>query len=142
MRVDEKIKKIVESIDGLNYEYNDWTRANVTLDNLPLPVCLYILPVYGSLLNKNGNFRDHPNAMIAFLDKAEFDFDGKDNEPTVEKMKYLAKKFVIAVNDSRMFRPLPENIPYSVVYDQLDVNLTGVVLNITLEEEVGMCINK
>jgi len=141
MRVDEKIKQIVESIPGLSYEFNDWTRANVTLDNAALPTCLYLLPDSGNLLNKNGNFRDYPNVSIAFLDKAEFDFEGEENEPTVERMKDFAKRFIIAVNNSRMFNALPENILYNVVYDKLDVNLTGVVIEVTLQELIGTCIN-
>ena len=139
MRVDEKIKQIVETIDGLSYEFNDWTRANVTLDMKALPTCLYLLPVSGTLLNKNGNFRDYPNALIAFLDKAEFDFDGEDNEPTVERMKEYAKSFIVAVNNSGKFTPIPENTPYSVVYDKLDVNVTGVVIQVQLKELQGKC---
>ena len=142
MRPDEKVKKIVEGIEGLNYHYNDWSRANVTLDDLPLPVCLYVLPASGQFLNKNGNLRDYPNAMIAFLDKAEFDFDGEENEPTVERMKMFARKFILAVNRSKMFNPLPENIPYKVFYDLLDVNLTGVAIEIRLEELIGLCIDE
>ncbi len=140
MRVDEKIKQIVETIPGLSYEFNDWTRANITLDNLPLPVCLYVLPASGTLKNKNGNFRDCPNAMIAFLDKAELDFDGADNEITVERMKDYAKRFIIAVNNSGMFGYIPEDTHYSVVYDLLSVNLTGITIQVKLEELQGSCV--
>jgi len=141
MRVDEKIKSIVSQMQGLNFEFNDWTRANVTLDFKNLPVCLYLLPVSGILFNKNGNMRDCPNALIAFLDLAEFDYDGATNEPTVERMKGYARDFIHRVNNSRLFSPLPENVNYSVVYDKLDANVTGVVLSVRLEELHGDCIN-
>ena len=140
MRVDQKIKQIVEGIEGLSYEFNDWTRANVEMDNKALPTCLYILPVSGRLHNKNGNFRDYPNALIAFLDKADLDFDGEDNEPTVERMKDYAKRFILAVNSSGEFDAIPEDTPYSVVYDHLDVNLTGVVIQVQLKELRGSCV--
>lgn len=140
MRVDQKIRRVVESIDGLSYEFNDWTRANVTLDNAVLPTCLYLLPVSGRLHNKNGNFRDYPNALIAFLDKAELDFDGGENEPTVERMKDYAKRFILTVNSSGMFEPIPEDVAYSVVYDKLDVNLTGIVIQVQLKELKGSCV--
>jgi hypothetical protein len=140
MNVEQKIKQIVETIDGLSYEFNDWSRANVKLDKKALPTCLYILPVSGQLINKNGNFRDWPNALIAFLDKADFDFEGECNEPTVERMKQFARQFIIKVNNSSMFQPLPENTPYSVVYDKLDVNVTGVVIQVQLKETQGVCI--
>ncbi|MDR2929074.1 MAG: hypothetical protein LBV41_12880 [Cytophagaceae bacterium] len=140
MRIDEKVKEIIEGIGGLSFEFNDWSRSNYTLSKTVLPACLYILPVSGTLLNKNGRLRDRPNAMIAFLDLAELDFDGTTNEPTVERMKGFAKRFIAAVNRSGWFRQVPENIPYSVVYDKLSDNVTGVVLNLELEELTGDCI--
>jgi hypothetical protein len=139
MRTDLKIRQIVEQMQGISYEFNDWTRANVTLDFKALPVCLYILPVSGRLNFKNGFVRDNPNAMIAFLDKAELDFEGSENEVTVERMKQHAVEFISLANRSGQFKPLPENVPYSVVYDKLDVNLTGIVLSVTLEELQGEC---
>jgi len=140
MRVDEKIKTIVEQMSGITFEFNDWTRANVTLDFKRLPVCLYILPVSGQMNFKNGNIRDYPNALIAFLDAAELDFDGATNEPTVERMKDFARTFVRLLNKSGMFEPLPDVINYSVVYDKLDSNLTGVVLSLNLKELKGECV--
>ena len=139
MRVDEKVKAIVEGM-GLTFVFNDWTRANLSLDASCLPACVYLLPVSGTLANKNGNFRDWPNAMIAFLDRAELDFNGESNEPAVERMKALAKRFIAEVNRSGMFSPLPAETPYSVVYDQLDANVTGVVLNVQLKELQGSCM--
>jgi hypothetical protein len=140
MNVEQKINSIVESIAGLSYEFNDWSRANVKLDMKVLPTCLYLLPVSGLLYNHNGNFRDYPNALIAFLDKADFDFEGGENESTIERMKQYARKFIIAVNNSGMFSPLLENVPYSVVYDKLDVNVTGVVIQVQLKELQGTCV--
>lgn len=140
--VQEKIKQIVESIDGLDYMFNDWTRANVEFDfkKVKFPICLNVLPVSGQLYLRNANFRDYPNCLIAFLDLADLDFDGEENESTVERMKDYAKKFILAVNQSGQFAPIPEVIPYSVVYDMLDQNLTGVTIQIQLKELIGDCM--
>jgi len=140
MNVEEKVKSIVEKISGLNYNFNDWTRANVELDYERLPICLYILPPSGTLLFKNGNIRDYPSTIIAFLDKADFDFDSTENEVTVERMKFFAKQFVVGLNSSGLFQPLPENITYQAIYDKLDVNLTGVAISVELKEINGICI--
>jgi hypothetical protein len=140
MNTEQKIRQIVETIQGLSYEFNDWTRANIKLDTGALPTCLYLLPVSGQIINKNGNFRDWPNAQIAFMDKTNFDFEGEENEPVIEQMKNYARQFILKINNSGIFAPLPENIPYKVVYDQLDVNLTGVVIEIQLKELKGNCI--
>lgn len=142
MSVQQKIKDIVQNIDGLDYMYNDWTRANVEFDfdKVKFPVCLSVLPVSGQLYNHNGNFRDYPNCLIAFLDLADLDFDGEENDSTVERMKDYAKKFVIAINKSKQFAPIPETIPYSVVYDMLDQNLTGLTIQVQLKELIGDCV--
>lgn len=140
--VQQKVKKIVESIDGLGYMFNDWTRANIEFDfdKVKLPICLFVLPVSGQLFNKNGNFRDYPNCLIAFLDLADLDFDGEENECTVEHMKTYAKTFIEAVNRSGMFAPIPDTTNYSVVYDMLDQNLTGVTIQVQLKELQGDCV--
>jgi len=140
--VQEKIKEIVSSISGLDYMFNDWTRANVEFDfdKVTFPVCLNILPVSGQLFNHNGNFRDYPNCLIAFLDIADLDFDGEENEGTVERMKEYARKFILAVNSSGKFTPISEIIPYSVVYDMLDQNLTGITIQVQLKELKGVCV--
>lgn len=139
--VQDKIKQIVAGIEGLDYMFNDWTRANVEFDfdKAKFPICLYVLPVSGQLYLKNGNFRDYPDCLIAFLDLADLDFEGEENEITVERMKGYAKEFILAVNNSGLFAPIPENIPYSVVYDTLDQNLTGVTIQVQLKELTGSC---
>jgi hypothetical protein len=141
MRIDEKIKQIVDSLDGLTFEFNDWTILNYKLSQTKLPVCMYLLPVSGSFLNKNNNMRDKPRALIAFLDLAELDLEGQTNEPTVERMKQYAKQFIVAVDKSGMFKPLPQNINYSVFYDKLDDNVTGIAIDIELEELIGDCVS-
>lgn len=137
--VEQYIKEIAQSI-GINYMFNDWTRANVELDFKDLPVCVYVLPVSGQLNLHNGKFRDYPNCLIAFLDLAELDFEGEENEITVERMKQFAKKFIIAVNESGKFSPVLETVSYSVVYDMLDQNLTGVTIQLQLKELIGDCV--
>jgi len=139
MRIDEKVQQIVESIPGLSYAYNENDWEHVTLDSsIELPVCLYQyqLPESGELINKNGNFRDFPNALIAFLDNTEL----IDNAPTIERMKDYARQFIIAVNNSVLFDTLPENIIYQAVYDKLNVNLTGIMLHVQLRERQGICV--
>lgn len=140
--VQDKIKQIVGTIEGLDYMFNDWTRANVEFDfdKVKFPVCLNVLPVSGQLITHNGNFRDYPNCLIAFLDMSDLDFDGEENEGTVERMKGYAKKFILAVNKSGQFLPISETISYSVVYDMLDQNLTGVTIQVQLKELIGDCV--
>jgi hypothetical protein len=138
--IKEKVKSIIEKIEGLSFEYNDWTRANITLDNKELPTCLYLLPVSGSLNMHNGIIRDKPDCLIAFIDKDELDFDGEQNDEIMERMKDFARRFIVEVNKSGLFKPVDGNFIYTSIWDKLDVNLTGIVLEIRLEELDGVCV--
>lgn len=84
--VKDKVKKLVENMGTLHFVYDDWARANVRLDNEQLPAFVFVLPVSGQMHFKNNNFRDAPNCLFAFLDKAEFDFDGETNEEIIDRM--------------------------------------------------------
>ena len=57
-------------------------------------------------------------------------------------MKRLCVRFVRAVNESGYFSPLEDDIPYQVLYDHLDHNVTGIVISPTLSEEAGINLCK
>ena len=88
--------------------------------------------------------RDFPNCMLAFIDKTDFDFDGKENDEVLERCKNLAMEFVLTANASGLFEPVTGDVRYSVLYDKLDVNVTGVVIELQLREKQGinLCYGK
>ena len=141
MRIDQKLKTITDQIDGLSFEYNYWALANFNVSKKALPICICIPPTAGAIITKNGNYRDRMSTLIAFLDAAEFDADGKINEIVIDKMKAVAKAFIAKLNRAGFFKMLPDNIPYSVTYDKLDDNLAGIVIELQLEEITGTCEN-
>lgn len=55
-------------------------------------------------------------------------------------MKRLSIRFVKAINESGLFATIEGKIPYQVVYDHLDDNVTGIILTIPLVEEEGIII--
>lgn len=136
MSVENKIKALVDGM-GAAYVFDNWQTANVRLDNLDFPVVLNLLPVSGTLNIGRQQIKDYPNCMLAFLDKTEFDFDGAENDVIVERCKVLAKRFLSEVNNSSVFEAIDGDIPYSIVYDRLDVNVTGVCIELKLKEVVG-----
>lgn len=137
--VQKKVKRIVESM-GLKYLFANWAQANVDFDEINKPTVVYILPPSGTLRKTWHDIRDYPYSQIAFLCAADFDFDGEENDDRVEAMKTLASRFIKEVDNSGMFEPLGENIPYQTLYDTLDENLTGVVITIELREIQGLNI--
>lgn len=55
-------------------------------------------------------------------------------------MKRLCIRFIQTLNQSGMFAVIEGNVPYRVLYDHLDQNVTGIVIEPTLEEEEGVWI--
>ena len=142
--VESKIASVVEKMGNLTYVFDNWHTANFRLDKESLPAVINVLPVSGVLNVTDRKLRDFPNCMFAFVDKTDFDFDGKENDEVLERCKNLAMEFVLTANASGLFEPITGDVRYSVLYDKLDVNVTGVVIELQLREKQGinLCYGK
>lgn len=138
--VERKIASVVETMGNLTYVFDNWHTANFRLDKESLPAVINVLPVSGVMNVTDRKLRDFPNCMLAFVDKADFDFDGKDNDEILERCKNLAIEFILTANASRLFEPISGDVRYSVLYDKLDVNVTGVVIELQLREKQGITL--
>lgn len=140
---EEKIRAIARKM-GISYIYDDWTKANVRIERTPLPVMVNVLPVSGSIrkANMGQNYVLQSNCLIAFLDKTDFDFDSTENDAIVHRMTDYAIAFVMLLDESGEFEPLgTESVRMQICYDKMDCNVTGVVLELTLTDAQGYCIN-
>lgn len=139
--VEQKIRAIVESMnEDVEYIFSNWAQANIRLDKVKSPSIVYILPPSGTLNFTWREVKDRPNSMIAFICNTKFDFDGTENDGIIEEMKRLCIRFVQAFNASKYFDELDGNIPYRVLYDYLDVNVTGIIIEPTLIEKEGVIL--
>lgn len=139
--VEDKVHSIVDGMDDdVEYLFMNWAQANVAFDKIEKPTIVYVLPPSGSLNFTYARVRDKPETQIAFLAPTDLDFDGHDNDNVIERMKRLCIKFVKAFNDSGLFEIIDGNLPYRVVYDYLDQNVTGVSIEPPLIEEDGVII--
>lgn len=137
--VEKKIKSVAESMVGFTYVYEDWTRADLRLDRLPLPAIINLLPVSGAMSLKMDKFKDKPNCMFVFVDKVNKDADGKDNDAVFERMKSAAMVFIARMNDSGLFDPIEGDIPYSVILEKLSPIVTGISISVQVKEAKGVC---
>lgn len=142
--VERKINKVVQRMGGLTYIFDNWQTANIKLDRKVLPAVINVLPVSGEINLSPTKMRDYPNCLLAFVDKADFDFDGTENDRTLERCKNLAMEFILTCNQSGFFEQIEGSIRYSVLYDKFDVNVTGIVLELQLKELQGinLCADK
>lgn len=137
--VEKKIKSVAEGMVGFTYVYEDWTRADLRLDRLPLPAIINLLPVSGAMSLKMDQFKDKPNCMFVFVDKVNKDADGKDNDAVFERMKSAAMVFIARMNDSGLFEPIEGDIPYSVILEKLSPIVTGISISVQVKEVKGVC---
>lgn len=154
--IEQKVREIAEGM-GLSYLCESWYRANVAFDRfrrqgetreithpdgLTLPACLYVQPVSGYLdFTPQGFVRDAPTCLISFADAMPFDYRGAEAQEIAERMKALAVRFIAKVNESGFFQPISGRVDYRVSFDKMDANLCIVTLSLTLQEEIGQCVD-
>lgn len=140
--VEGKIRTIVEAMEeDVEYMFANWAQANVTLDKVKRPTIVYVLPPSGTLDFTWRSVKDRPDSQIAFVCHTKFDFNGQENDGIIEAMKRLCIRFVKHLNESGMFENIEGSLPYRVLYDHLDVNVTGIIIEPTLKEidGIGLC---
>lgn len=137
--VEGKVRSIVLPL-GVNYAYNDWTRVNMDFDKLEYPAVVFIQPVAGNLHVANEQIRDQPDCQLAFLDRTVHDSDAVSEDCVIERMKRICYRFIKAFNASRLFDPLPEDIPYQSVVDRLDQGVSGIIISPRLKEKKGVML--
>ena len=139
--VERKVHSIVESMGAdVAYFFMNWAQANDAIDNVEKPSVIYILPPSGDLDFSWAQVKDRPEAQIAFVAPTDFDFEGEANDDIIEHMKRLCIRFVKTLNDSGLFEKIEGKLPYRVLYDHLDQNVTGIVIEPKLKEEEGIII--
>lgn len=139
--VEDKIRAIVNSMnEDVEYQFVNWAQANVALDKVDKPTIVYVLPPSGTLSFSWKDVKDSPNSQIAFICNTKFDFNGRENDGIIEAMKRLCIRFIRKFNESDLFEPIDGLIQYRVLYDYLDVNVTGIVIEPTLNEIDGISL--
>lgn len=141
--VEGKVRDIVLKLgEDVEYRFYNWTQLNAEMDRITKPTIVYVLPPSGDFYidGLRQEIRDYPEAQIGFLCSTEFDFESDENDAIIERMKRLCYKFIRNLNESGYFSPLEGKLPYQLVYDHLDENVTGVIITPKLEEEEGVSI--
>ena len=131
--VEQKIRSIVESLEGVAYMFKNWSQANDEIDHIDGPTIIYVL-------HQSGDLDDYPQSQIAFVASTEFDFEGEENDNIIEQMKRLCIRFVKSLNESGLFEQIEGRLSYRVLYDYFDQNVTGIVITPPLIEEEGVII--
>lgn len=137
-RVREHIKEIASRM-GIRYLFASMYEANLLIGEGDFPVLIDVLPVSGSVSVQLGLVKDAPNCLLFFCDKTSLDYEAEREQPTIARMKQLAFLFIAEANRSGFFEPI-EEATYDIMYDRMDVAVSGVALSLTLKDAIGECV--
>lgn len=142
--VESKVRSIVDSLIAkgvrTKYLFANWAQANVEFSKVKEPTIVYVLPASGDLDISWKEIKDSPETQIAFIDRTQFDFNSTENDEIIERMKHLCYKFIKELNESGLFEIVEGRVHYRVIYNYLDENVTGILINLTLKEIEGTSI--
>ncbi len=136
--VRQRIKEIASRI-GVRYLFASMYEANVVIGDGEFPVLIDVLPTSGSVTVWQNVFSDAPNCLLFFCDKTELDYNAEKEQPTIARMKRLAFEFIAECNSSGYFEAITE-ANYQIMYDRMDVAVSGIALSLTIKDAVGSCV--
>lgn len=136
--IDEGLRINTPAFGEVHYTFNDWSRTNIDLDRIPTPCIVFLQPAAGTLLLKNGQAKDIPDAAIAFLDRATLDENAVFDDTIIERMKRLAIAFIHSFNTSGLFEPIEGELKYRVPIDILDSIVSGIIIQPRIKEIKGI----
>lgn len=137
-RVRAHIKEIASRI-GIRYLFASMYEANLRIEEGEFPVLIDVLPTSGSVSVELGLFKDSPNCLLFFCDKTSLDYDAEREQPNIARMKQLGFEFIAEANRSGLFEPITE-VSYDIMYDRMDVAVSGVAFSLTLKDAIGECV--
>lgn len=139
--VESKLKEIVEKeFNGVSWVFDDWKSIDRAIGRVRLPAIVCVMPVSGVFTFNRGRVKDEPNCYIVFMDKVPKDANGDDNEVVYSRMKDMAKRFVVRLNESKHFEQIDGQVPYDVISEKLSDILSGIGIALSLKEANYSCV--
>lgn len=127
---------IIEKLRGytdLKLHYQSQGNINDILDNAVMPCSFAYLAQNAQLIEDGLGTRKRINVLIFFVDLTKFDFGSSNNDAIISQMEIKAMEFLKALRADNKFY-LIQNYGLKYIYDYFDVNVTGVGLDLLIEE--------
>lgn len=136
MSIAEKIQAVVNDVlPDWGFVFGDYREVDKKLTKSKLPCVFVILPNEGRLEYRNGRMRHVQDIAVGFAMKVPKDANGTDNDLRTKYCLDTAEVFLPAVANSGYFLPFGV-VNYRLFYEQTSSVVSGVALDLTLEEEV------
>ncbi|CAB5225808.1 hypothetical protein UFOVP756_8 [uncultured Caudovirales phage] len=136
MSLISKLKNEVEAF-GLQFLYDSAGGINRMIDNADYTEDKCV--VYSFLLSQSQFIDGKETAQIGvfFSKLTDFDFDSIENDAIQQACKEIAFEFIKYLAKGNVFTVGAITLNY--FYDEFEANLTGVAVNTTFTETVGLC---
>ena len=141
----ETIESIIRDIAAeqfgeFSYVFENWEDADAKLEKIPYPAIVCVLPTGGSVSMRTGRVFDTEYVALAFLDLAPMGAEGEDNKEIYTRMKLEGWRFIECINATRQVEPLM-TVPDETICERLATVVTGVLFQLTLQQQHGGCLN-
>lgn len=136
MTIIDKLKQSVEASSGLQFLYDSDGTLNTRLDRAHFPCAICGLAGSSVIEDKVGVFHEKISVTVIFVNLAQFDPDGLQNEVTIDGCKRYALKWLTDLRTNTELR-LVSVSNAGRYYNTNDANLTGYGVTVSLEEVDG-----
>jgi len=139
-----KIKTIAETMTNYTVIVDTSNGANIEFDNMVFPSILILIQQEGTYNTANSHYRDSANVKIVLFNKIPQDFNNSDVDTIKDSLKDDLIRLQHKIRYNFDFKINAIDLKYSIVYDEYDANLIGVVMNDVITERVGLnlaCFN-
>lgn len=148
MRIVDNVEQILEKLKTQtvpaidNYQYNSPFRANVVLDKgcQGVQAVLYLIRDWSVDYHSIYDV-ERADVKLLFCKKCKQDFTGEQVDDIIDECKSAALKFIVELDNSLTIKHTRDSYSIQSVFDKFDVNVAGVILNLSLKEVKGECIN-
>lgn len=140
----DKLRRSLECVKNeagqtLPFVYEDKDIQNILTQKLPAPLVLCVPIVSSAVTSANGLVHERITLAVWFADnmlQGSGDFCAVENERIIDDCKQRAFKWVASLTPANELKLISIN-GAERAYLEMDDNLTGYMLNVTLEEMQG-----
>lgn len=140
MNIVSKIKQTVLGALGESYPfyYMSEDQTNLETGRMDFPCCVLRLITTGNTVSEAMQIKERVSAALFFLNLAEFDFDGEENEALIDARKEDAFTWLKSLGSDNTIQ-LEGEATTSRIYKEYDDIVTGYGLLVELRELSGFC---
>lgn len=130
-----------QSGNALQFVYEDADIRNIEFERIPAPLVTSVPLASSVVVGEHNIYREQITIAVWFADammQGSGDYCATDNERVIDGCKQMAFKWLSSLSPASELRLVSVN-GAERAYLEGDANLTGYMLNVTLEETDGRC---